>query len=78
MKPDIKQAAQLTKASFTKLGIKEPGNMFFAMPGTPVSNALAQQPVPFLLVHTKQGWYTMTGAPDNQDTWTEVLKYAAN
>lgn len=78
MNPDIKQAAQLTNASFTKRNIKEPSNMFFAMPGTPMSNALAQQPVPFHLLHTKQGWYTMTGVPNNKDVWIQMLSYVTN
>ena len=76
--PNIKQAVQLTGASFIKMGIKEPANVLYAMPGTQADKALSHQPVPFLLVHTSHGWYSMTGVPMDNNVWMEVSKYATS
>ena len=75
---NIKRAVQLTGASFIKMGIKEPANVLYAMPGTQADKALSHQLVPFLLVHTSHGWYSMTGVPADESVWLEVLKYNAS
>ncbi|MFD1676029.1 hypothetical protein [Alicyclobacillus fodiniaquatilis] len=74
---EFNQGQQLTSQSFTKLGIKEPTNMYYSLPSDPFNSVLTNQPVPFLLVHTKQGWYTFSGAPSDQNVWKTVLQYAA-
>lgn len=74
---DLSTGIRLTDGSFAKLKMKEPGNMYFSLPNDALDTALTSQPIPFLLIHTKSGWYAMSGAPANESVWKMVFQYAA-